>query len=109
MRAAFAPGEAKENWAILRALSAEAGAKLGYDSLVQLRQALVAEVPHLAKIDEVADKDGEALEQDKLGNADFLPAVKDFYLTNPIARASQLMAELSAGVKARGNEAMAAE
>ncbi|KIC26346.1 MULTISPECIES: NADH-quinone oxidoreductase subunit NuoG [unclassified Leisingera] len=109
MRAAFAPGEAKENWAILRALSAEADAKLGYDSLAQLRQALVAEVPHLAQIDEVADKDGEPLEQDKLGNADFLPAIKDFYLTNPIARASQLMAELSAGVKARGNEAMAAE
>ncbi len=109
MRAAFAPGEAKENWAILRALSAEADARLGYDSLAQLRQALVAEVPHLARIDEVADKDGEPLEQDKLGNADFLPAIKDFYLTNPIARASQLMAELSAGVKARGSEAMAAE
>ncbi|MDC0657218.1 NADH-quinone oxidoreductase subunit NuoG [Leisingera sp. SS27] len=109
MRAAFAPGEAKENWAILRALSAEAGAQLGYDSLAQLRQALVAEVPHLARIDEVAEKDGEPLERDKLGNADFLPAIKDFYLTNPIARASQLMAELSAGVKARGSEAMAAE
>ena len=109
MRASFAPGEAKENWAILRALSAEAGAQLGYDSLAQLRQALVAEVPHLAGIDEVADKEGEPLEQDKLGNADFLPAVKDFYLTNPIARASQLMAELSAGVKARATGKLAAE
>ncbi|WP_027243613.1 NADH-quinone oxidoreductase subunit NuoG [Leisingera daeponensis] len=109
MRAAFAPGEAKENWAILRALSAEAGAKLGYDSLAQLRQALVGEVPHLARIDEVADKEGEPLAQDKLGNAGFLPAVKDFYLTNPIARASQLMAELSAGVKARATGKMAAE
>lgn len=109
MRASFAPGEAKENWAILRALSAEAGAQLGYDSLAQLRQALVAEVPHLARIDEVAEKDGELLEQDKLGNAGFLPAVKDFYLTNPIARASQLMAELSAGVKARATGKLAAE
>ncbi|KIC10089.1 NADH dehydrogenase [Leisingera sp. ANG-M1] len=109
MRASFAPGEAKENWAILRALSAEADAKLEYDSLAQLRQALVAEVPHLAKIDEVAEKEGEALEQDKLGKADFLPAVRDFYLTNPIARASQLMAELSAGVKARETGALAAE
>ncbi|KIC20966.1 NADH-quinone oxidoreductase subunit NuoG [Leisingera sp. ANG-Vp] len=109
MRASFAPGEAKENWAILRALSAEADAKLGYDSLAQLRQTLVAEVPHLAKIDEVAEKEGEALEQDKLGKADFLPAVRDFYLTNPIARASQLMAELSAGVKARETGALAAE
>ncbi|MFY0309098.1 NADH-quinone oxidoreductase subunit NuoG [Leisingera sp. D0M16] len=109
MRASFAPGEAKENWAILRALSAEADAKLAYDSLAQLRTSLVAEVPHLARIDEVAEKDGEPLAQDKLGNADFLPAIKDFYLTNPIARASQLMAELSAGVKARTNGKMAAE
>ncbi|UWQ23526.1 NADH-quinone oxidoreductase subunit NuoG [Leisingera aquaemixtae] len=109
MRAAFAPGEAKENWAILRALSAEAGATLGYDSLAQLRTSLVAEVPHLARIDEVAEKDGEPLAQDKLGNAGFLPAVKDFYLTNPIARASQLMAELSAGAKARATGKMAAE
>ncbi|UWQ73476.1 NADH-quinone oxidoreductase subunit NuoG [Leisingera sp. M658] len=109
MRAAFAPGEAKENWAILRALSAEVDAKLGYDSLAQLRQALVAEVPHLARIDEVAEKTGDALELDKLGKADFLPAIKDFYLTNPIARASQLMAELSAGVKARETGKLAAE
>ncbi|UWQ44415.1 NADH-quinone oxidoreductase subunit NuoG [Leisingera aquaemixtae] len=109
MRAAFAPGEAKENWAILRALSAEAGATLGYDSLAQLRTSLVAEVPHLARIDEVAEKDGEPLAQDKLGNAGFLPAVKDFYLTNPIARASTLMAELSAGVKARATGKLAAE
>ena len=35
---------------------------------------------------------------------DFRNAVKDFYLTNPIARASQLMAELSAGAKARASE-----
>ncbi|OED48864.1 NADH-quinone oxidoreductase subunit G [Rhodobacteraceae bacterium (ex Bugula neritina AB1)] len=109
LRASFAPGEAKENWAILRALSAEVDAKLGYDSLAQLRQALIAEVPHLAKIDEVVEKTGEALQQDKLGDADFLNVIKDFYLTNPIARASQLMAELSAGVKTRETGAMAAE
>ena len=109
MRAAFAPGEAKENWAILRALSAEADAKLGYDSLAQLRQALVAEVPHLAKIDRVPENEGEALEVEAMGKADFLPAVKDFYLTNPIARASELMAELSANAKARGAEKIAAE
>ncbi|MGR3758792.1 NADH-quinone oxidoreductase subunit NuoG [Roseobacteraceae bacterium NS-SX3] len=108
-RAGFAPGEAKENWAILRALSAEAGAKLPYDSLAQLRQALVAEVPHLARIDEVIENEGEALEQGPLGKADFLPAVRDFYLTNPIARASQLMAELSAQAKARNGQKLAAE
>ncbi|TLP67740.1 NADH-quinone oxidoreductase subunit G [Parasedimentitalea maritima] len=109
MRAGFAPGEAKENWAILRALSAELDATLQFDSLAQLRSALVAEVPHLAKIDEVPVNEGEALELGKLGKAAFLTVIKDFYLTNPIARASELMAELSANAKARGNEKIAAE
>jgi NADH-quinone oxidoreductase subunit G len=109
MRAGFAPGEAKENWAILRALSAELGAQLPYDSLAQLRTSLISEVPHLAKVDQVIENEGEALELDKLGKASFLPAVKDFYLSNPIARASQVMAELSANAKARRAEKIAAE
>jgi NADH-quinone oxidoreductase subunit G len=50
-----------------------------------------------------------ALDSEPLGKADFLPAVKDFYLTNPIARASQLMAELSANAKARKTDKIAAE
>ncbi|WP_417817706.1 NADH-quinone oxidoreductase subunit NuoG [Tritonibacter scottomollicae] len=109
MRASFAPGEAKENWAILRALSAELDAKLPYDSLAQLRKALIKDVPHLAKVDRVVDNEGEALPVEKLGKADFLPAIQDFYLTNPIARASQLMAELSAQAKARRETQIAAE
>jgi len=109
MRAGFAPGEAKENWAILRALSAELGATLPFDSLAQLRQALVAEVPHLAQIDQVPENAVEALEQGPLGTASFRIAVDDFYLSNPIARASALMAELSAAAKARRAEKIAAE
>ncbi|SCZ63593.1 NADH dehydrogenase subunit G [Epibacterium ulvae] len=109
MRAGFAPGEAKENWAILRALSAEVAAKLGYDSLAQLRAELIKAVPHLAKIDEVVENSGDALEQGVLGTADFQPTVRDFYLTNPIARASQLMAELSAQAKAQSEQQIAAE
>ncbi|WP_417267063.1 NADH-quinone oxidoreductase subunit NuoG [Celeribacter baekdonensis] len=109
LRAAFPPGEAKENWAIIRALSADVGAKLGYDSLAQLRNALIAEVSHLAGIDEVADNAWSPLAAKKLGTATFRNAVKDFYLTNPIARASALMAELSAQAKARKDTAMAAE
>jgi len=100
-RAGFAPGEAKENWAILRALSGEMGDKLPFDSLAQLRQALVAAVPHLAEIDSVPENDWTPEAAGPLGEADFVYAVKDFYLSNPIARASQLMAELSAGAKAR--------
>lgn len=109
MRAAFAPGEAKENWAILRALSAELDATLPYDSLAQLRQALVKDVPHLAKIDQVVDNGWEPLPTKALGKGPFQVQVKDFYLTNPVARASELMAELSAQAKARAGEKIAAE
>jgi NADH-quinone oxidoreductase subunit G len=109
MRAGFAPGEAKENWAILRALSAELGATLPWDSLAVLRQALVAAHPHLGQIDTVAENDWQPLPAKALGKADFVNAVKDFYLTNPIARASQLMAELSSMAGARGDKPMAAE
>ena len=101
IRAGFAPGEAKENWAILRALSAELDAKLPYDSLATLRTALVSEVPHLAEIDEVPQNAWQPLPAKAMGKADFRNAVSDFYLSNPIARASELMAELSAGAKAR--------
>ena len=109
LRAGFAPGEAKENWAILRALSAELDATLPYDTLAQLRQALVAQVPHFAKIDQVIDNGWEPLEAKELGKGAFGFAIKDFYLTNPIARASALMAELSANASARNNADMAAE
>ncbi|WP_299848579.1 NADH-quinone oxidoreductase subunit NuoG [uncultured Roseovarius sp.] len=108
-RAGFAPGEAKENWAILRALSGEMGAALPFDSLAQLRQAMVEAAPHLAQIDEVPENDWQPLSTGKLGKADFRGAIADFYLTNPIARSSQLMAELSANAKARGEKPMAAE
>jgi len=109
LRAGFAPGEAKENWAILRALSAEAGATLPFDSLAALRRRLFEAVPHLERIDEVPQNDGPALPADAPGMADFRYALRDFYLTNPIARASALMAELSAMNKARGDKPLAAE
>ena len=108
-RAGFAPGQAKENWAILRALSAELGAQLGYDSIAQLRRKLTKAVPHLADVDVVPENEWNALPAGKLGDASFAPAVRDFYLSNPIARASQLMAELSALAAARRAEPMAAE
>lgn len=109
MRANFAPGEAKENWAILRALSAELGEALPYDSLAQLRSALIKDVPHLKMIDQVVENEWQPIELDKMGDATFRTAIKDFYLTNPIARASVLMAELSANAKARSETKIAAE
>lgn len=109
LRANFAPGEAKENWAILRALSAELGATLPWDSLPQLRRKLVEAVPHLAQVDQVAENEWQPLELGDLGRASFVNAVRDFYLTNPIARSSPLMGELSRMAAARGATALAAE
>jgi NADH-quinone oxidoreductase subunit G len=109
LRASFAPGEAKENWAILRALSAELGATLPYDSMSALRSAIVAAHPHLGDIDVVAENAWRPLKPKKMGKADFRNSVTDYYLTNPIARASSLMAELSANAKARKTAKMAAE
>ncbi len=109
LRASFAPGQAKENWAILRALSAELGAVLPFDSLAALRQALVKAHPHLGQVDQVAQNDWTLEPLADLGSGPFMNAVSDFYLSNPIARASSLMAELSANAKARRSEALAAE
>ena len=109
MRAAFPPGEAKENWAILRALSAETGQTLPYDSLAALRTALIEAVPHLANVDQVPENDWQPLKQKKLGKASFRNAISDFYLSNPIARASALMGELSALQNSRQKVKIAAE
>ncbi|WP_103173183.1 NADH-quinone oxidoreductase subunit NuoG [Paracoccus sp. SY] len=110
LRANFAPGEAKENWAILRALSAELGQALPWDSLTQLRRALVQAVPHLAMIDQVPENEWRPLDRLDLGKATFRYAITDFYLTNPIARSSPLMGELSRMAAARRQSpAMAAE
>ncbi len=109
IRAGFAPGQAKENWAILRALSAEIGAQLPWDSLAQLRAALVLAHPNLGRIDEVAENNWAPLELRDLGKATFRPAIREFYLTNPIARASAVMGELAALASERAKSALAAE
>ena len=109
LRAGFPPGEAKENWAILRALSGEIGAVQPWNSVAELRHALIEAVPHLAMIDAVPENTGDALPLGTLGAASFVNAVRDHFLTNPIARASTLMAELSANAKAREKTAIAAE
>jgi NADH-quinone oxidoreductase subunit G len=111
-RAGFAPGDAREDWAILRALSDVLGHKLPFDSLVQLRAQLHAAHPHFAAIDEiatgeVADLSALAKKGGTMANSGFASPIKDFYLTNPIARASAVMAECSA--LARNNFKAAAE
>ena len=111
-RAIFPPGDAREDWSILRALSDVLGAKLPYDSLRQLRAALGANYPDLVRLDTIGTADpaslaGLAAVVGSLDKAPFGSAIEDFYLTNPIARASRTMAECSA--LARGASLQAAE
>jgi NADH-quinone oxidoreductase subunit G len=99
-RAAFPPGEAREDWAIVRALSEVMGKRLPYDSLAALRQAMFRAVPHLMRVDriEAGNPDDIKTLAGKGGSvekAPFKSSVADFYLTNPIARASAVMAECS--------------
>ena len=108
-RAGFPPGEARENWTILRALSGELGAVLPFDSLGQLRKLLFGTFPHLGGIDTVPENTGAAMRKTALGEGPFRNAVENFHMTNPILRASTVMAELSAGAGARRRARLAAE
>jgi NADH-quinone oxidoreductase subunit G len=99
-RAGFPPGEAREDWAVVRALSEVMGKRLPYDSLAVLRQAMFKSVPHLMRVDQIEASDAAGIKTlaGKGGSVEKTPfkaSVADFYLTNPIARASAVMAECS--------------
>ena len=105
-RASFPPGEAREDWAILRALSDSLGSTLPWNNLDELRSAMYKVAPHLARLDQVAKADAAELADlakasGKMSAEPFRSTVTDFYLTNPIARASKTMAECSALKTAR--------
>jgi NADH-quinone oxidoreductase subunit G len=99
-RAVFPKGQAKEDWAIIRALSERVGQTLPYDTLDQLRSKLMADHPTFGRIDYLAPTgsfDVASLgKKGELGDVVLTSAVIDPYLNNPIARASATMAELSA-------------
>ncbi|MGE0564546.1 MAG: NADH-quinone oxidoreductase subunit NuoG [Pseudolabrys sp.] len=100
-RAGFPPGDAREDWAILRALSDVLGRKLPFDSLGALRQSLFAAYPHFMRIGQIEPADASAIKAlakigGEAGKASFESSVTDFYLTNAVARASAVMAECSA-------------
>jgi NADH-quinone oxidoreductase subunit G len=99
-RAGFPPGEAREDWAVVRALSEVMGKRLPYDSLAALRQAIFKAAPHLMRVDQIEAGDAAGIKTlaGKGGSVEKTPfkaSVADFYLTNPIARASAVMAECS--------------
>jgi NADH-quinone oxidoreductase subunit G len=112
-RSVFPKGEAREDWAILRALSERLGQPLPYNNIEQLRLKLFADHPTFGQIGYAPA--GPALDLSRLGKkgkpaaAPFACPIKDFYQTNPIARASVTMAECSALLAQRRGGLVAAE
>ena len=109
-KAVFAPGDAREDWTILRALADALGVEVGFDSFSQLQAAMIKEVPSLGEeglvdFGELPKADGAAKAE---GTMSAYP-IQDFYLTNPIARASEVMQRCSAELLHGGELAEAAE
>jgi NADH-quinone oxidoreductase subunit G len=94
-QAVFAPGDAREDWTILRALADALKVNVGFDSFAELRQAMIATVPALG-VEGLADYG--ALSGGGGGASGVIAGypIADFYLTNPIARASVTMQRCSA-------------
>ena len=101
LRAAFPPGDAREDWAIIKALSDELGAGLGWTTIEELRAAMYKVAPQLAALNRVTKANADQLSELSAGEgrtdkAGFASPIRDFYLTNPIARASRIMGDCSA-------------
>ncbi len=91
--AVFPPGEAREDWTILRALSGELGEALPYDNLGMLRASLVERCPVFAAIDQIEPAAWEPFGQDgSVDSAPFVMPIANYYMTDPISRSSETMA-----------------
>ncbi|MDH3475959.1 MAG: molybdopterin-dependent oxidoreductase, partial [Rhodospirillales bacterium] len=94
--AGFPPGDAREDWTILRALSEVLGHKLPYDNLGALRQHLIAVAPGFAAVDQIEPASwGEFGTPGSLDPAPFTLPIENYYMTDPISRASETMAQCS--------------
>jgi NADH-quinone oxidoreductase subunit G len=108
-RAVFAPGDAREDWAIFRALSDVLGHTLPFDSFDALREQMVAEVPALGRVGSIATFDWSVPQLDRSAAGEITYPIQDFYLTNAIARASDTMHRCSAELLHGATYAEAAE
>ncbi len=95
-QAVFAPGDAREDWTILRALADALGVSVGFDSFAELRSAMIKAVPALGNEGLAAYGALPKAEKAKASGTIEAYPIKDFYLTNPIARASETMQRCSA-------------
>ncbi|MDJ0513841.1 MAG: NADH-quinone oxidoreductase subunit NuoG [Methyloceanibacter sp.] len=100
-RAIFPPGEAREDWTILKHLSNALGKPLPFETLQELRSKMYAAAPQLAQLDALEKADPSPIAKlashaAKPGSDPFGLSMDDYYLSNPIARASAIMASLSA-------------
>ena len=96
-RAIFPPGEAKDDWRILRALSEVLGHTVPLNTLGQVRARLAALAPQIAVPGHIEPAPWSSFGREgKLGTAAFASPIEDFYRTDPISRASGVMAECSA-------------
>ncbi|HCJ44431.1 MAG TPA: NADH-quinone oxidoreductase subunit G, partial [Erythrobacter sp.] len=109
-RAVFAPGDAREDWTILRALADALKVEVGFDSFAELQANMIREVPALGEegLAGYGDlpKGGSTAKAE--GRITAYP-IEDFYLTNPIARASAVMQQCSSELLGSGELAEAAE
>jgi NADH-quinone oxidoreductase subunit G len=99
--AVYPPGDAREDWKILRACSAAIGKALPYDDLAGVRARLEQVNPVFARRDILprfgcSDRTGPAGDATALGTAPFTPFIANYYQTDPISRASPTMAECTA-------------
>ena len=94
-RAVFPPGEAKEDWTILRALSDALKKPLPYDSIAAVRARMEKIAPHFARVGEIVPANWSQIapRAAKISDAPFDELVTNFYMTDPISRASRTMAE----------------
>ncbi|HTR84937.1 MAG TPA: NADH-quinone oxidoreductase subunit NuoG [Reyranella sp.] len=96
-RAAYPPGDAREDWAILRALSERLGKALPYDTLEQVRARLIAVNKSFAALDQqTAGAWGNFGKAGAVSDAAFVSPIANFYMTDPISRASRTMADCMA-------------
>ena len=95
-KAVDAPGMAREDWKIIRALSAQVGAALPYDDLLQLRARIVRDWPQFAELDQLPGvRWAEFGAEGDLPSGVLKSPIENFYLTNVITKASQTMQECS--------------